>query len=222
MKGTTLFALMIVGILALAGLCIGVSYAKYDNVTTTVHIDDGIVVTIDDIEVTNGQTITIDKDLGHFRVAVRSDSEQFIGYAGQWSSGPDHVSVNMRDETIKYYGEFTIHFGHGNFSGGLRISYLAPDMLQPITMKFNIGQGVKVTSGNMEIIDGAEVDFTDDATIIVTALDGQKHNINWRYSWSSSCESGSGEGSEYNTSMTFTIENTAYFEHAYGTVNISL
>ena len=222
MKGKTLFALMIVGILVFAGLCIGVSYAKYDKVTTTVHFDDGIYVTIDDIEVTNGQTITIDKDLGHFHVAVRSDSDQYIGYAGQWTSGPDHVSVKMRDETIQYYGEFTVHFGHGNFDGGLRISYLGGDTMEPITMKFSIGQGVKVTSNGAEIVNGAEITYTDDATIVVTALDGQKHNINWRYSWSSSCESGSGEGSEYNTSMTFTIENTAYFEHAYGTVNISL
>lgn len=222
MKGTTLFVLMIVGILVLAGLCVGLAYHKYDKVTTTVGIDPGITVKIDGIEVKDGETITIDKDLGHFHVEVSSDHEQYIGYAGQWTSGPDNVSVKMKDENIQYYGDFTIHFGHGNYTGGLRIAYISPDELQPITMTFSIGQGVKVTSNGTEVIDGQQVTYIDDATIVVTALDGQKHDIKWNYSWSSSCESGSGEGSEYNSTMSFSIENMAYFEHAYGTVNISL
>ena len=222
MKGTTLFALMIVGILVFAGLCVGLAYHKYDNVTTTLSIDDGITVKIDGIEVKDGETITIDKDLGHFHVEVKSDSNEYIGYAGQWTSGPDHVTVKKTDDYIQHSGEFTIHFGHGNFKGGLRVAYAGSETHETITMKYNLGPGLKVTSNGVEVVDGQIVDYDGDATIVATTLDGQRHYIHHEYYWGNDYERGSDTGTELNTSSTFWLDNMADYAPASGEITVKI
>ncbi len=212
---------MVVGIIVLAGLCVGVAYTKYDKVTTTVSIDDGIIVTISGKEVTDGQTITIDKGVSNIKVEVASSYDQYIGYAGYWTSGSHTVQSTVKDESIQYRGEFLIHFGHGNFTGGLKIAFLSPDMNdQKITMEFTIDSALTVTCNGAAVTSGQVIDYTDDLHITVSTKDGQKRDIQYSYYWGSSCEHGSGQGEEYNSTINFTVENMAYFEHANGEVKI--
>lgn len=212
---------MAVGIIVFAGLCVGIAYTKYDKVTTTVSIDDGIIVTISGKEVTDGQTITIDKGVSNIKVEVASSYDQYIGYAGYWTSGSHTVQSTVKDESIQYRGEFLIHFGHGNFTGGLKIAFLSPDMGdQKITMEFTIDSALTVTCNGAAVTSGQVIDYTDDLHITVSTKDGQKRDIQYSYYWGSSCEHGSGQGEEYNSTINFTVENMAYFEHANGEVKI--
>lgn len=221
MRGITLFSLMAVGIIVFAGLCVGIAYTKYDKVTTTVSIDDGIIVTISGKEVTDGQTITIDKGVSNIKVEVASSDERYIGYAGYWTSGERTVTTTVKDQSIQYRGEFFVHFGHGNYKGGLTIAFVpTPVNYQTITMEFTIDSALTVTCNGLPVTSGQVIDYTDDMHITVTTKDGQKRDIQYSYYWNSSCEYGSGQGEEYNSTIEFTVENTAYFEHANGEIKI--
>jgi len=212
---------MVVGVIVIAGFCVGLSYIKYDNVTTTFSIDDGITVSVGGKDITDGQTITLDKGVSNIKVEVASSYDQYIGYAGYWTSGKDTVSSTVKDESVQYRGEFTIHFGHGNYSGNMKIAFLSPDMdNQKITMEFTIDPALTVTCNGAAVTSGQVLDYTDDLHITVTTKDGQKRDIQYSYYWGSSCEHGSGQGEEYNSTIEFTVENMAFFEHANGEVKI--
>ena len=222
MKGKILFALMVVGILVLAGLCVGVAYTKYDSVSTTFTIDDGITVTVNGKEVANGDTVTYTPDMGRMKICVESEYDQYIGYTGRWTSAQDSVSKSFTDKSVKNSGEFTVEFGHGSFTGDMKIAYVDGDEYQTLTMTFNITGDVTVVSEGVEVKNGDVKPYNTDIHITVTANDGQKHNINWSYWWGDSSESGSGNGSEYNSSTSFTVENMAYFDPHNGSVTISI
>ena len=73
MKGMVLFSLMAAGVILFAGAAIGLSYTKYDELTTTIDLDDGITCTLNGKEVSNGETVTIRQDMGTVRVHLESE-----------------------------------------------------------------------------------------------------------------------------------------------------
>lgn len=222
MKGKIIFALMVVGILALAGLCVGLSYNKYDSVSTTFTIDDGITCKVNGKEVASGDTIKYTPDMGKMKICVESEYDQYIGYTGRWTSAQDSVSSSFTDKSVKNSGEFTVNFKHGEFNGNIKIAFIDSDDYQTLTMTFNITGDVKVVAEGVEVVNGDVKQYNNDIHITVTANDGQKHNIAWSYWWGDSSESGSGNGSEYNSSTSFTVENMAYFDPHDGSVTISM
>lgn len=224
MKGIVLSALMIAGVLLLAGTAIGLSYTKYDEATTTVTLDDGIRCCINGKEVGNGDTVTVKLEAAKLKVCVCSDSEQAIGYHGRWSSADHEVTGNQKDASTVGKGEFVIDFNHGSYTGILTIKYLGADSGgQTILFDFDICDGVTVTSGGSDIKNGDTRGFTDDTIYItVTTDDGQKRNISYTYWWGDAGEGGFGTGSEYDSTVQIAIENTAYFDPETGGVTIRL
>ena len=222
MKGITVFAAIVVGAILLMGLCVGVSYTKYDSVTTTFEIEDGITCTVNGKEVANGDTVTYTPDMGRMKICVESDYDQYIGYTGRWSSSQGSVASSFTEKSVKNTGELVVDFGHGDYTGNIKIAYIDSDDYQTLTMTFNITGDVKVVAEGVEIMNGDVKQYNTDIHITVTANDGQKHNIDWSYWWGDSSESGSGNGSEYNSSTSFTVENMAYFDPHNGSVTISM
>ena len=215
---------MTVGILAFAALCIGLSYAKYDEVTTTVTLDDGITCCINGKEVSNGDTVTVNMKAAKLKICVSSESDQAIGYLGRWSSADHQVTSSQKDPSTVKNGEFIIDFNHGSYTGTLTVKYLGADSGgQTILFDFNICDGVTVTSGGTEIKNGDTRGFTDDTIYItVTTNDGQKKNISYTYWWGDAGEGGYGSGSEYNSTIQIIIDNMAYFDPETGGVTIKI
>ena len=183
MKGIILFSLMAAGFILFAGIAIGVNYTKYDEVTTTVTIDDGITCTINGKEVSNGDTVTVSMDLAKMNVCVKSDYDQPIGYVGSWTSGSDTVTSSQKDSSVSHCGKFVINFNHGSYTGSMKIKFFAGDEMQTISMKFHISSDVTVTIAGTQINDGDSYDFKNDIKVSVSANDGQKHNISYSYWW---------------------------------------
>lgn len=224
MKGITLATLMIVGILAFAALAIGLSYAKYDEATTTVTLDDGIKCCINGKEVSDGDTVTVKLEAAKLKICVSSEYDQPIGYAGKWTCGDKTVTSSKTDDSTVKSGEFVIDLNHGSYTGAIKIKFVSADMNgQKITMKFTIADGLNVTYGSTTVNNGDSIEFTEDTIYIsVATADGEKKNISYSYWWGDSSESGSGSGSEYNTSIQIIIDNMAYFDPQPGEVKIWL
>ena len=223
MKGITLATLMVVGILAFAALAIGLSYAKYDEATTTVTLDDGIKCCINGKEVNDGDTVTVKLEAAKLKICVSSEYEQAIGYAGKWTCGDKTVTSSKTDDSVSKSGEFIIDLNHGSYTGAVKIKFIPVDMDgQKITMKFTIAEGLKVTSGNAIITDGQSVEYTTDIYIQVATADGERKNISYSYWWGDSSEGGSGTGSELNSSIQIVIDNMAFFDPQPGEVKIWL
>ena len=222
MKGITVATLMVVGMLAVMAVCVGLSYAKYDEATTTVTLDDGITCTINGKEVSNGDTVTVKLEAAKLKIKVSSEYDQPIGYAGKWTAGDNTVTSSKTDDSTVGSGEFIINLNHGKYTGAIKIKFVSADMSgQKITFKFSIAEGLNVTYGSTAITDGESIEFTDDTIYInVATADGQKKNISYSYWWGDSSEGGSGSGSEYNTSIQIIIDNMAFFDPQPGEVKI--
>ena len=219
MKGTTLAVLMVVGILAFAALAIGVSYAKYDEATTVVSIENGITCTINDKEVHNGDTITVRTGEYNMKIRVESEYDLPIGIAGKWTS--DTRTVTCCDLDTK---ELVVAFGHGVFDGKLAIGYTADDGdIAAVVLKFTIGDGITVTHGSDEIKDGDTYSFPNDSTIVVKTNDGQRHNVKYNGSWSNDYGmSGGANGEELGSSVNISIIDMMYFGDGHGTMEIHI
>ena len=223
MKGITLVTLMVAGFVIMMGVCLGLTYTKYDEVTTTVVMDDGIQCTLNDQTVSNGDEITVDMNNGYLDIHVESAYEQNIGYAGTWSSSRNTVnSTNMPEPTAKS-ADYRIHFGHGTYSGRLVIKFADPDEIQPITLTFTIKESLlKVTHGDTEIHDGDQFTFVSDDSLTVTTRDGQKHSMSYDGHWSNpDGMSGGSSGYSTSTSMTISIVDMMYFDPGTGTMKIT-
>lgn len=219
MKGIVLTALMIVGILLFAGTAIGLSYTKYDEVTTTVYIEDGITCTINDKEVRNGDRITIPTGNDSLRIHAVSNYVLPIGIAGKWCSETRTITEYLIDAN-----DMEVSFGHGTFEGKLMIGFTAEDSdIAGIVLKFTIGEGITVKCGSDEIKDGDEYRFPNDSKIDVTTNDGQRHDVKYKGSWSNEYGmSGGASGEELGSSITIDIVDMMYFSDGHGTMEIHI
>ena len=224
MRGITLATLMVVGILAVAATAIGLSYAKYDEATTTVTIEDGIKCCINGKEVSNGDTVTVKLEAAKLKIEVCSEYEQPIGYAGKWTSNDHTVTSSKTDDSTVKSGTFTVDLNHGKYNGILRIGFMDGDGdLANVVLKFTIGEGITVTSGSDEIKDGDTYTFIGDSKIIVKTNDGQRHDVKYSGSWSNDCGmSGGASGQELNSSVTIDIIDMMFFDDGHGTMDIHI
>ena len=210
---------MAAGIVLFAATAIGLSYAKYDETTTEVFIEDGITCTINGKEVSNGETVTVKTGEYDLKIKVDSEYDLKIGIAGEWSS--DQRTVSGHDFDSK---ELRVAMGHGTFSGKLRIGFIDGDGdLGNIILRFTIGEGITVTHGSDEIKDGDTYTFTGDSVIAVKTNDGQRHDVRYNGSWSNDCGmSGGASGVELGSSVTISIIDMMYFDDGHGTMDIHI
>ena len=224
MKGITLATLMTVGILVFAATAIGLSYAKYDEATTTVVLEDGIACTINGKEVSSGETVTVRTEGGYLNVCAKSPSPAIIGYSGQWTSG-DRTSTATKwtDKEVEEY-DFKIALNHGSYTGRMTIKNMDGDELQPIDIKFTIDESkVTVTHGSTVVHDGDVVTLVGDDAFQAATVDGQKHTIRWDGHWSNPDGESSGtSGCHYTASTTITVQDFIYFSKATGTMTVSV
>ena len=224
MKGIILSALMVAGILLFAGTAIGLSYAKYDEATTTVILEDGITCTINGKEVGNGDTMNVKMEGGYLNVCARSPDAAVIGYSGQWTSG-DRTCTGTDtsgDEVTDF--DFKIALSHGSFTGRVVIKNMGADELQPIELTFTIDESkVTVVHGGDVIKNGDVFTLIGDDSFNVTTVDGQKHTIRWDGHWSNpDGESSGASGCHYTVSTTIVVQDFIYFEKATGTMKITV
>ncbi len=219
MKGITILALMTAGFVLFAGIALGVTYAKYDEATTTVTIDNGITCTINGKEVSNGETITVTPDLGSLRIHVESDYALPIGISGGWQSGDDIVTAECNDAT-----DYTVNLGHGKFVGELMIGFIYDSSdLGAVILTFTITDDITVKAGGTTINNGDTYTFNGDGQIIVTTNDGEKHNVKYNGSWSNpDGMSGGASGQELNSSVTIYITDMMFFSDGHGTMDIHI
>ena len=224
MKGKYLLAFMVVGILLLTVMCLGVTYNKYDEVTSQVIMDEGITCTINGKAVADGDVVTVNPNFGKLKICVDSQYELPIGVAGIWKSDKETITASSTDSSIVKSGEIKAMFGHGSYDGTLRVFFTDDDgCLADIVLTFKISDGLMVRSQGISITDGAQFTFSGDSTINVTTADGQKHNIKYSGSWSNDCGMSSGaSGNEYGESATINILDTMYFDPGYGTMEITI
>ena len=224
MNGKYLAAIMVAGMLVFIVLALGVTSFKYDEITSTVIMDDDLSVTINGKTVHNGDTVTVNPYFG--KVTIRAESEYTlpIGIAGIWKSDKETVTASSTDSSIVKSGEIKATFGHGSYDGTVRVFYTADDSdLAPITLTFKISDGLMVRSQGISITDGSQFTFDNDSTINVTTTDGQRHNIKYSGSWSNDCGMSSGaSGEELGEATTIYITDTMYFDPGYGTMTISI
>ena len=224
MKGIILATLMTVGILVFAGAAIGLSYAKYDEATTTVILEDGITCTINGKEVSNGDTVTVRTEGGYLNVRAESPAPAIIGYSGQWTAGDKTCkSTECTEDEVETF-EFKVALSHGSFTGRMVIKDMGGDELQPIELKFSIDESkVTVVHGSDVIHDGDTFTIYGDDAFTATTVDGQKHTINWDGHWSNpDGESSGASGCHYTISTTISVQDFIYFEKATGTMKITV
>ena len=95
--------------------------------------------------------------------------------------------------------------------------------VQPIEVTFTIDDKVTVMRDSGAICDGDVVTFTNDETIRVYTVDGQKHMINWDGGWTSpDGEIGGISGSHFGVSTPITILDFIYHSKATGTMSITV
>ena len=218
MKGITLFALMAAGFVLFAGIAIGLSYTKYDEITTTVEVGDGITCTINGKEVSNGETITVPADLGALKVHAETDYDLPIIIAGKWTSDSKTVSDYRIDAK-----DMNVNVGIGKFTGKLIVKFTDDGDLGAVVLTFTIGDGITVKCGGDEIKNGDTYTFDGDSSVIVTTNDGQKHDIKYSGSWSNDYGmSGGASGVELGTSATIYIVDMMYFGDGHGTMDIHI
>ncbi len=187
MRGIVLTTLMIIGILVFAGTAIGVSYAKYDEATTTVTIEDGLKCTINGKAVSNGDVITTKLDGGYLKVCVESEFPAVIGCFGVWYTDGKTVTENKdsTDEVTCY--EFKIPFNHGDYNGSLLVRNMGSDAYGcPISMVLHFDESkvrVWFSLANSYRHDGETVWVLGECEFDVLAVDGQTHTFSWDGSW---------------------------------------
>ena len=224
MKGITLATLMVVGIFVLAAGAIGLSYAKYDEATTTVILEDGITCTINGKEVSNGETVTVKLEGGYLNVHAVAPMPMVIGYSGQWTAGDNTCkSTVWTGSEVESY-DFKVAINHGKFTGRMVIKDLGGDELQPIELKFSIDESkVTVKHGGDVIHDGDTFTIYGDDAFTATTVDGQKHTINWDGHWSNpDGESSGASGCHYTVTATISVQDFIYFDKATGTMVITV
>ena len=223
MKGKYLAAIMVAGMLVFIALSLGVTSTKYDEVTTTVIMDDGIACTINGKTVTNGSTVAVNPDFSKIKVHVESNYQLPICIAGIWTSDKETVTGSCTDGSIVSSGDLKVTVGHGSYNGTLRVFFTDDGDLADIILTFTIGSGITVRSQGITINDGDQFTFHDDSTINVTTNDGQRHDISYKGSWSNDCGMSSGaSGSELGSEITIYITDMIYFDPAYGTMSIHM
>lgn len=224
MKGITLFALMTAGFILFAAAAIGVAYAKHDEVTTTVVLEDGITCTINGKAVSNGDKVTVKSEGGYLNVHVESNFEQGIGYAGTWQSVSNTVTSSCTDNTVSKCGDFKIAFNHGEYNGRINIQFFDGDGdLAAINLTFTITGDISVSWSGGDITNGQTVSFPGDSKITVKTNDGQRHEVSYSGSWSNpDGMSGGASGGELNSTVIIDIVDCIYFDPATGTMNISV
>lgn len=221
MKGITVFALMIVGVVVLAGVGLGLTCSKYNEISTTVIIEDGITCTINGKEVSSGENIAVDNN-GYLDIHVESETPADMGYSGLWTSSDNVVTKTENIGSEKTSADFKVKFTHNNYSGKMVIKNLGADSLQYINLKFKIDESkVIVKNGDNVIKDGQTLSFNYDISLNVSTKDGQKHDITYDGHWSNSCgESSGASGSNYTISTNIVIQDFIYYEDANGTMTI--
>jgi len=224
MNGKYLAAFMVAGMLVFIALSLGITSCKYDEITSTVIMDDDITCTINGKVVHNGDTVTVNPTFGKVKIHVDSEYALPIGIAGIWKSDKETVTASSTDSSIVQCGEIKAAFGHGTYTGTVRVFFTADDGdLAPITLTFKISDGLMVRSQGISITDGSQFTFDNDSTINVTTTDGQRHNIKYSGSWSNDCGMSSGaSGEELGEATTIYITDTMYFDPGYGTMTISI
>ena len=212
MRGIILASLMVVGILVFAGTAIGVTYAKYDEATTTVTIDDSLKCTINGKDVSNGETITTKLDGGYLKVHVESETPVVIGCSGVWYS--DDKTVTEFEETDKEVTsyDFKIPFNHGKFNGKLMIGNKASDgYCCPIQLVLHFDES------KIMIWFSFDDDFRHDGETVtvlgydvfgIKHVDGQSHTFSWNGSWGNDKgDYGSISGTDTSTEVAVRINN---------------
>ena len=215
---------MAVGILVFAVTAIGLSYAKYDEATTTVFLGDGITCTIDGKEVSNGDTVKAPVKGGYLEVHAESATPAIIGYSGMWTDGDKTCTSSGKTDSEVSESDFKIAFNHGSFSGRMSIKNMGIDELQPIELKFTIDESkVTVKHGGDVIHDGDSFTIYGDDAFSVSTVDGQKHTITWDGRWSNpDGESSGASGCHYTVSTTITVQDFIYFSKATGTMTVNI
>lgn len=187
MRGIVLASLMIVGVLVLAGTAIGVTYAKYDEATTEIILEDGINCTIEGKQVSNGDRVTSGLKDGYLNIHAESETPMVIGYSGVWYSD-DRTEIQNGDsnnEVTSY--DFRIPFNHGKYNGKLLIRNMASDAYgYPITMVLHFDES-KITvwygMANSYAHDGQTVHILGDVAFDVHHVDKNNHTFSWNGYW---------------------------------------
>ena len=218
MRGIVLFSLMAVGFVLFAGAAIGLSYAKYDEVTTVVTIEDGITCTINDRAVSNGEKVTF-KNGEDLKIHIESEYALPISMAGRWTSDTKTVTDYRIDGN-----DMTVRFGHGIFDGKLKVAFTKDDGdIAAVVLKFTIGSGITAKCGTNEIKDGDTYTFHGDNTVTVTTNDGARHDVKYNGSWSNEYGmSGGASGQELGSSVNISIVDMMYFSDGHGTMEIHI
>ena len=194
MRGVALLALMTAGFIIFAGIALGVTYTKYDQITTTVTLEDGITCTIEGKEVSSGETIAVNPEFGSMNVHVESATPAVFGYAGKWTSGDDTWKSTGKTDSEATSADFKIDFKHGEFTGSMYICNMGGDYdYKPIAMEFHIegDEYLKVCIGDTVIHDGDKMTLTGDTSVTISTADGQRHHISYEGWWGNDCEEGS-------------------------------
>ena len=132
---------MVVGILLFAGTAIGLSYAKYDEATTTIIVEDGLKCCVDGKEITGKSTITTNLKGGYLKVCVESEKPAVIGYYGVWYNDVDkQTREGQSSEEVTSYS-IDIPFNHGKYDGSLVIRNMGSEAYgAPIHMKIHFDE----------------------------------------------------------------------------------
>ena len=174
---------MVVGILFLAGTALGVTYAKYDEATTEIILEDGITCTINGKEVSNGEKVTSEMKGGYLNVHAESETPIVFGYSGVWYSDDraDVQNGKSTDEVTSY--DFKIPFNHGKYNGRMVIKNDASDSYgYVITMVLHFDES-KMTLWFSFYDDfrhdGDTVHILGDDVFEVRHVDKQTHDFSW-------------------------------------------
>ena len=187
MKGIVLASLMVVGILVFAGLALGVAYAKYDEATTTIILEDGIRCNIDGKDIGNGEKITTELTGGYLNVHVEYDTPIVFGYSGAWYSD-DRTETQDGDSSTEVTSyDIKISFSHGKYNGTLLVRNMASDEYGcPISMVLHFDESkIKVwfSMANSYRHDGDAITVLGDCVFDISHVDGQVHTFTWDGSW---------------------------------------
>ena len=209
---------MAAGVILFAGAAIGLSYTKYDELTTTIDLDDGITCTLNGKEVSNGETVTIRQDMGTVRIHLESEYPIPIIMGALWKSSDRTIMASSLD-----CKGCDVQLGHGDFTGRFIAHYQGDGDLANVVLKFTIGEGITVSAGGTQINDGDEYTFVGDGTITVTTNDGQRHDVKYKGSWSNEYGmSGGASGNELNSTVSISIVDMMYFSDGHGTMEIHI
>ena len=227
MKGRTVFALFIFGLLVLTGICIGMSFTKYDKATTTIVLGEGMTCTVNGIEVNDGDEIEVDLDMHKMKVHIETDTPMVIECVGQWAN--DNNSVTCRDKTDREVtsADFTLDLGkQGLYQGCLILNEIDTDDLDhdPIVLTFYFDESLFDVSFYSTVMHNNGVIVVGDVGVVnITIKDGLPHDFSYDANWVNSYGTKDKvTGEVHGNSISVTINNNNYFSTANGDMHIDM